>query len=359
MTRPAPMRFKGAPAASFRASRAATTTLSGCPWNIFSRPCGSWAGRRTNRCSSARVFALRQRPAFWWEPCGFPTSSKESAPARPRRSASSFLIWILLLDLWLRVGVVLLVVDVLGSGVLFLVDLLLLAGCKLAAVCRAIRLHLLVDALLLVFELGGFAGSQLAALYALGYTVLLILAALPNLIVTVMRGIGVVLVLINLIGKLVLLRVDLLLFGLRQLSAVGGAVGAGFTIDGSFFRFQVGGFTRGQLAALYALRNAVLLILLALRNRWLLRWRRAWRAGPLRSRTAGAAARSAGGGILCQRHRTEQQHRCRHNRPLRELDAHDLVSFLSSTRFPGTPCNTQVWGRSCGGATGQKGSFIE
>src|SRR5208337_2291911 len=105
--------------------------------------------------------------------------------------------------LGLRVGVVLLVVDVLGSGVLFLVDLLLFAGCELAAVCGTIRLHLLVDALLLVFQLGGLA--------------------------------------------------------------------------------------RGQLPALHALRNAVLLVFLALRNRGLLRRCRARRAGPLRSRTAGTA----------------------------------------------------------------------
>src|SRR5208337_4330430 len=206
--------------------------------------------------------------------------------------------------LGLRVGVVLLVVDVLGSGVLFLVDLLLFAGCELAAVCGTIRLHLLVDA------------------------VLLVLTALPDLIVTVMRGIGVVLVLIDLVGKLVLLRVDLLLFGLRQLSAVGGAVGAGFAIDRRFFRLQIGSFTRGQLPALHALRNAVLLVFLALRNRGLLRRCRARRAGPLRSRTAGTAARPAGGWILCQRQCAQQQHCRRHNRPLRELVAHDRISFF-------------------------------
>src|SRR5208337_1527453 len=169
--------------------------------------------------------------------------------------------------LGLRVGVVLLVVDVLGSGVLFLVDLLLFAGCELAAVCGTIRLHLLVDALLL-------------------------------------------------------------LFGLRQLSAVGGAVGAGFAIDRRFFRLQIGSFTRGQLPALHALRNAVLLVFLALRNRGLLRRCRARRAGPLRSRTAGTAARPAGGWILCQRQCAQQQHCRRHNRPLRELVAHDRISFF-------------------------------
>src|SRR5208283_2390232 len=181
----------------------------------------------------------------------------------------------------LRRGVVLLVIDVLRSAVLFLVDLFLFAVGELTAVRGTIRLHLLVDALLLILELGGFAGRQLAALHALGNAGLLIFAALPHLIVAVMRGVGVVLVLINLLGHLVLLLVDLLLFGRRQLSAVGSAVGAGFAIDRRFLRFQLGSFTGSQLAALHALRDAVLLIFLALCNLGLLRWCRARRAGTL------------------------------------------------------------------------------
>ena len=100
----------------------------------------------------------------------------------------------------LGVGVVLLVVDVFRSRVLFLIDLLLFARRELSAVGRAIRRHLLVDAALLIFELGGFTGRQLAALNALRDTILLVFAALPDFIVAVVRGVGVVLVVINLLG---------------------------------------------------------------------------------------------------------------------------------------------------------------
>jgi len=94
------------------------------------------------------------------------------------------------------------------------------------------------------------------------------------------RRVGVVLVLINLLGKLVLLPVDLLL--LRGLSLPPLAAGPPwFAVDGRFFRFQVGGLTGRQLATLHALRDAVLLIFLALRHRRLgfCRWRRrrCWR----------------------------------------------------------------------------------
>src|SRR6267142_942196 len=152
------------------------------------------------------------------------------------------------LRLWLclrlRLRVVLFAIDVLRCRVLFPVDLLLLGGRQR---------------------------------FALGDAVLLIFSALPDFAVAVVRGIGVVLVLINLLGKLVLLSVDLLLLGRRQLAAVGCAVCLGFAVDGCFFRFQVSGFTGRQLAALHASRDAVLLIFFALRNRRLWLRRRSWR----------------------------------------------------------------------------------
>ncbi len=96
----------------------------------------------------------------------------------------------------------LLVIDVFRRAVLFLVDLLLFGRCQRSAVSLAVRGNLFVDALLLVLELGSFAGCQLPALDALGDAVLLVFAALANLVVAVVRGIGVVLVLVNLLGKL-------------------------------------------------------------------------------------------------------------------------------------------------------------
>jgi hypothetical protein len=73
-------------------------------------------------------------------------------------------------------------------------------------------------------------------------TVLLILTALPDFVVAVLRGVGIVLVLINLLGKTVLLLIDLLLLGAGQLSAIGRAICLGFAVDRRFLRFQISGF---------------------------------------------------------------------------------------------------------------------
>lgn len=64
--------------------------------------------------------------------------------------------------------------------VLFSRDLLLLAGIQLSAVRFPVRGHVLIDALLLPFELGGFTGGQPPALHTVGGTVLLILLALGD-----------------------------------------------------------------------------------------------------------------------------------------------------------------------------------
>src|SRR5215469_5816019 len=169
----------------------------------------------------------------------------------------------------LRVRVVLLIVDVVRGGVLFLVDLFLFALRQLAAVGGAIRLHLLVDAALLIFELRGFAGGQLAALDTLGDAILLVFATLGDLVGAVVRGRAVVLVVVDLLGKLLLLPVDLLFFRRGQRTAVGGAIRAGFAVDRRFLRFEIGGFPGRQLAAFYTLRDAVLLIFLALPDVWI------------------------------------------------------------------------------------------
>ena len=59
-------------------------------------------------------------------------------------------------SLRLRLGVVLFVVDIFRRGVLFVVDLLFLAGRQGTAVGFAVRGNLLADAFLLIFELGRF-----------------------------------------------------------------------------------------------------------------------------------------------------------------------------------------------------------
>src|ERR1700730_11225243 len=116
---------------------------------------------------------------------------------------------------------------------------------------------------------------------------------------------------------LVWLPVILLLPRGRQLSAIGGAVGARLAIDRGFLRFQLRSFAGGQLAAPDTVRDAVLLIFLAFGDGWLRRRRRGGRA---RSRRTGRSR------ILAQGYRAQQQHRCGQYRPLRELEAHGLYS---------------------------------
>src|SRR5947209_5172837 len=71
----------------------------------------------------------------------------------------------------------------------------------------------------------------------------------------------VVLVAVDLARFAILLTVDLRFFLRSQLAAIGGAVRLHFAIDLRFVIFQVSRFASGQLAALYALRDAVLLVL--------------------------------------------------------------------------------------------------
>src|SRR5580700_11197984 len=73
----------------------------------------------------------------------------------------------------LRLGVVFFVVNILRRSVLFPVDLLLFAGRQFSAVRGAVRLNLLVDALLLIFQFRRLACRQLPALDALRDAVLL------------------------------------------------------------------------------------------------------------------------------------------------------------------------------------------
>lgn len=70
----------------------------------------------------------------------------------------------------------------------------------------------------------------------------------------------VVFVAIDLLRPPVLLTVDLLLFLCRQFAAVGRAVFGHFPVDSGLVALQMRGFARGQLSALDALRDAVLLV---------------------------------------------------------------------------------------------------
>lgn len=83
---------------------------------------------------------------------------------------------------------------------------------QLAAILFAHSLNFPVDALLLLFELGGFAGRQLSALDTLRDTVLLIFLALADFALEVV-GPAIVLVDVNLVRQVVLLVVQLFAVG--------------------------------------------------------------------------------------------------------------------------------------------------
>src|ERR1700694_337284 len=102
----------------------------------------------------------------------------------------------------LRRGVVLFAVDIARRVVLLPVDLLLFARGQRPAIGLAVLGDLLVDALLLFFELGGFARRELPALNALRNSVLLIFTAPPHFVVAVVRSVSVVLVVVNLLCEL-------------------------------------------------------------------------------------------------------------------------------------------------------------
>src|SRR6266576_219971 len=165
-------------------------------------------------------------------------------------------------------------------------------------------------------------------------TCLLIFAALPDFVVAVVRRVGVVLVLIDLLGYLILLPVDLLLLRRRQLAAVGRAVRLGFAVDGRFFGFQVSGLTGRQLAALHALRDAVLLIFLALRHHRLGFGRgRCRRRGAPGLRLRGRL-RARSRLILRHCHTAGQQHRSRQGAPLYPGQSHVfLLIFIFLAEF--------------------------
>src|SRR5229473_35368 len=256
---------------------------------------------------------------------GAPTPSERLSCLGVEENLRLWLSLSLRLRLRLRFGVVLFMVDIFRRGVLFVVDLFLFGGRQRSAIGLAVFGNLLVDALLLILELGCFARGELPALDALSNAVLLVFAALVHFVVSIVLRLGVVLVGVNLLGHLILLSVDLLLFRRGQLAAVG-----------RFFRFQVSGFTGCQLAALHALRDAVLLIFFALRDRRLgfLCWScRRCRAATLRWRWCCRRrwSRLRGRSWLVLRHgyAAGKQHRGRQGAPLHPGEFHFFSPNLS------------------------------
>jgi len=93
------------------------------------------------------------------------------------------------------------VVDVLRRLILLLIDGLLIRIGQLAAVCLTHPAHFGIDALLLIFQLRRFTRSELSALYTLCNAILLVFTALSHFIIAVMLGVGIVLVVVNLVRQ--------------------------------------------------------------------------------------------------------------------------------------------------------------
>src|SRR5262245_27878428 len=123
----------------------------------------------------------------------------------------------------LRLGVVLLSVDLLRELVLLLVHERLVLRRQLAAVEGPHVAGLLVEGRLLAFEPRCLARRQLAARHALGDPVLLVLLALRDLAGSLALRLGVVLLPVDAFRELVLLLIDDGLVLRRQMAAVEGA----------------------------------------------------------------------------------------------------------------------------------------
>src|SRR2546423_14376076 len=254
----------------------------------------------------------------------------------------------------LRLEFVFFVINVLRRRFLFMVDLLLFRSRQRSAVGLAVRGHLPVNALLLLLGLGRFASRHLPALDALGDAVLLIFAALVHFVVGIVLGARVVLVLADLLGKLILLPVDLFFLCRRQLATIGRAVRFGLGIEGRFFGFELRSFTSRHVAALHPLGDAILLIFFAPRHGGL---------GSCCRRGCGrwCCCRSALGfvGLLRtgQRHGSGHQHQNGQGTPLHAGKFHGLSPKLSEFASPGSPCNTRCCSESWAAATGLQYRF--
>jgi hypothetical protein len=151
-------------------------------------------------------------------------------------------------------------INCVAGAVLRAIDLRVLLRRQLAAVGRPIRMNPLIDALFAIFEPRGLTSRQLAVADPIRDPILLIFAALPDLIVAVVGSGGIMFVGIDVVAQPVLLRVDLLVLGLRQLSSVGLTVVTNLAIEIGFPAFERLGFAGGQLPRVDTVGDPVLLI---------------------------------------------------------------------------------------------------
>ena len=242
-----------------------------------------------------------------------------------------------------------LVVDLTRRFVLLLIHGATVGARQFAAVGLAHSASLAIDALLFVFQVLGFARGQLPAANAVRDAVLLVLFALADFTLAVVRRIRIVLVVVDILGQVVLLAIEFCAVGGSQVAIVLGPHIVFFFVQALFLGFQVLRFAGSQLPALDAIGDAVLLIRFALADGRLAgRSRRAsLRRGTCRAglRLRRGALREGGRCAQGRKGNAVQQKRSRlHDRILSDVSSFsagcDIAAavHLSKTRNPGESC---------------------
>jgi hypothetical protein len=157
--------------------------------------------------------------------------------------------------------VVLVLINLLGELVLLAIDLGALLRRQLAAIEGALGIDFLVDGRFLLLQMTSFAGRQLAARDALTNAVLLVFRSLADfaLWIGVLHR-GIVLVLVNLLGKLVLLLLQSSAVRLGEMAVIHGLHITLFLVQFGLLLLQVRGLSGRQLATVDAIGDAILLI---------------------------------------------------------------------------------------------------
>ena len=137
--------------------------------------------------------------------------------------------------------------DLAAGAVLFAVDLAMLLPGQPSAIGLAIGVDLLIDALFTILHARGLPGIHRPVANPVGDAILLVLAALADFVVAIVRHVGVVLVLIDRVTHMILLAIDLLPLLLSQMAVVGLAIVADLAIQVGLARLQIPGLARGQL----------------------------------------------------------------------------------------------------------------
>src|SRR5581483_336504 len=152
-------------------------------------------------------------------------------------------------------------IDLLGHVIFLPIYFLALRRGQGATVGGTIPLDFAADGCVFFFQSRSFAGSQLAAVYALSDAVLLTIHTLTHFALGILAdGTVVVRVLVNLVRHVVLLPLQLLAIGGAQLATIGRLHARGFTVNLSFVAFKLAGLARGQLAIRDAAGNSILLV---------------------------------------------------------------------------------------------------